>query len=285
MNHLLDRVTMKAMNELTAQAVNSFSVRHYTDEHRKHLGASVIGHDCARYIWFVFRWARREPFTGQKLRLFNRGNREEAQFIHLLRGSGWQIFDHDPATGNQFRITGSGGHFGGSVDSVGIAPAEFPYRLPMIVEFKTHNAKSFSKLKKDGVMLSKPRHYAQMCAYGKFYGFQFGMYCAVNKDDDELHFEFLQLDFSHADDLAAKADDIIKARTPPQPISLQPEHFECKFCPFPGICFRRQPVEKNCRSCQHSRAADNKQWFCELYQQNIPEDFIPHGCDRHMGVM
>lgn len=281
----LSRVDIKAMMELTEQRVEQFAVASLTNEHREHLGASIIGHDCARYIWFVFRWVRMSAFSGRQLRLFNRGNREEAWFIHLLRGSGWTITDTDPRTGKQIRIVGSGDHYGGSLDSVGIPPEDFPYRQPMLVEYKTHNDSSFRKLKKDGVVISKPQHYAQMCAYGREYGFEYAMYCAVDKDDDALHFEFVKLDYRHADDLSRKADEIILSRTPPQPIALQPEHYDCKFCPFTGICFRHEAVDKNCRSCLYSRPADGAQWFCEVHQQNIPKDFIPIGCDKHVGIM
>ena len=46
---------------------------------RAHLGASLLGHPCDRYLWLMFRWAVIEKFDGRILRLFQRGQREEAE--------------------------------------------------------------------------------------------------------------------------------------------------------------------------------------------------------------
>jgi hypothetical protein len=40
--------------------------------YRAHLGASLIGTECERAIWYSFRWATRARHTGRLLRL-NRG--------------------------------------------------------------------------------------------------------------------------------------------------------------------------------------------------------------------
>ena len=36
-----------------------------------HLGASIIGKDCERALWYDFRWVTRWAFTGRMLRLFD----------------------------------------------------------------------------------------------------------------------------------------------------------------------------------------------------------------------
>lgn len=275
-----------AVSRRVAAAIEKYSVERLTGEHRDHLGASVIGHDCAAHIWYHFRWALREPFTGRMLRLFETGHLQEQRFIDDLRGIGWQIWDRD-ASGNQFRITGSQGHYGGSSDSVGLAPFELYPELqgqPLLVEYKTHNEKSYKALKKDMLVVAKPRHYAQMCAYGQEFGFKYGLYCAKNKDTDENHFEVVKLDARHADDLRRKADDIIFSRYRPPKISLQPEHFECKFCAFAGICHKQHPVEKNCRSCDNVQPVANAQWRCNLNGLIIPPEVIKVGCPSHIGI-
>ena len=45
-------------------------------EHRPHMGASLIGHNCDRYIWLTWRWAHKPEFKGRILRLFSTGQRE-----------------------------------------------------------------------------------------------------------------------------------------------------------------------------------------------------------------
>ncbi len=85
------------MTEVTAQqikdAIDAYCAEAYDDGHRTHLGASLIGHECSRHLWYVFRWVRHERFPPRMLRLFNRGHREEARFIEWLRGIGWEVSD------------------------------------------------------------------------------------------------------------------------------------------------------------------------------------------------
>ena len=87
------------------------------DGHRSHMGASLIGGECPRAIWYGFRWATKSNFEGRLLRLFNRGHLEEARFIAMLLMIGCEVYQQD-AEGNQFRISHAEGHLGGSGDGV-----------------------------------------------------------------------------------------------------------------------------------------------------------------------
>jgi hypothetical protein len=51
------------------------------DKPRPHMGASILGHACDRWIWLQFRMAVRQQFPGRILRLFRRGHAEEASII------------------------------------------------------------------------------------------------------------------------------------------------------------------------------------------------------------
>ena len=54
------------------------------EAHLGHLGASILGRDCPREIWYSFRWVHREKHEPRMLRLFIRGHLEEPRFIALL---------------------------------------------------------------------------------------------------------------------------------------------------------------------------------------------------------
>jgi len=58
---------------------------------RPHLGSSLLGHPCDRYLWLNFRWAVQEEFSGRILRLFRRGQLEENQIVSDLRSIGIDI--------------------------------------------------------------------------------------------------------------------------------------------------------------------------------------------------
>jgi hypothetical protein len=270
----------KLVDQIQAD-IDYFCRAEFAEDPRTHLGASIIGHDCAAYAWNTFRWLKFEQFDGRMLRLFNRGHEEESRFIRWLRGIGFEVRDRDPVTDKQFRITGVKGHFGGSLDSMMKAPARYniPDELIWLGEFKTHNAKSFAKLKKHGVAMSKPMHFRQCCSYGRAYGFQYALYCAVNKDTDELYFEIVVLDYRQADDLFRKAEGIILAQTRPQKIAQTAAYFECKFCDFSDLCHNGAVPNKNCRSCRLATPVDDGKWHCGHRGQLIPKSVIPAGCD------
>src|SRR6202035_3231827 len=224
------------------------------DKRRDHLGASIIAADCARQVWYNFRWVKQEIFDGRMLRLFERGHQEEAKFIAVLRGIGFVIEPIDVATGEQHRIYGIMGHYGGSTDAKAVMPW-FP-ELPILCEFKTHNTKSFTYLVEKKLALAKPQHYGQMCSYGKGLGLKYGLYCAINKNDDDYYFELVELNWKYGQSLENKAWDTITAKVPPSRISDQPSFWKCKFCTYNAICHEGEPVEINCRSCRNAEARE-----------------------------
>jgi hypothetical protein len=135
----------------------------------------------------------------------------------------------------------------------------------MLVEYKTHSEKSFTKLagkqigkhpllKRDpasrqGLKLSKPQHYSQMCSYGQAYQLKYGLYCAVNKNTDELYFEIVELDWTHGVNLYERAGRVIFSQTPPPKISNSPAYFYCKtLCPVYMQCHYAGKPDTNCRS-------------------------------------
>ncbi len=72
--------------------IDSFCVQSYDGGHRTHLGASLIGRNCKRYLWYVFRWCKHVAHDGRRQRLFNRGHREEARFVEWLEGVGFKVW-------------------------------------------------------------------------------------------------------------------------------------------------------------------------------------------------
>jgi len=272
----------KAILALEA-AVDAGCRAEFLEDPRTHLGASVIGDDCQAKAWNAFRWLKFEQFDGRMLRLFNRGHEEEARFVRWLTVAGWEVREFDPETLRQYRIVGVRGHFGGSLDgmakppvSMGIDPS-----IVFLVEFKTHSEKSYAKLKKDGVIRSKPMHYRQMCSYGRAYGLKYGLYCAVNKNTDELHFEIVPLDWHQADDLFRKAENIILSQTRPPKIAMTETFFDCKYCDFAGLCHRGEVPTVNCRSCRNAFPVEGGEWYCQVHKGNIPKDFIPKACPSY----
>lgn len=250
-------------------------------EHRPHMGASLIGHQCERSIWLTWRWVMKPEFSGRILRLFNRGQREEAQFIEELRGIGATVWDTDPDTGDQVRVSACNGHFGGSLDGIAKGLPEAP-KATAVLEFKTHGSKSFADLVKNKVQASKPQHYAQMTVYMGLMDIDRALYMAVNKDTDDLYTEWVHFDREHFTVLVDRAERLIEMSEPPMKLSDDPAYYVCKMCNFWKHCHGGQAAEANCRTCCYSSPIENGAWGCGLTNEAPIEN--QSGCDRHLMI-
>jgi len=250
---------------------------------RSHLGGSQIGRECSRQIWYGFRWAKRPSFSGRMLRLFQRGHGEEARFVRYLTRIGMNVREFDEQ-GKQWRILDVEGHFGGSLDGLATGCPGLDPEEEILLEFKTHNTKSFAKLTYEGVQISKPEHYRQMQIYMGKRQLKHALYMAVNKNDDDLYCEIVEFDIIEFAKLMHKARVIVYAKQPPNRISENATWFACKYCDFSGICHKGEPMERNCRTCQHSAPAENGEWFCNTWQSIIPGAHMRTGCDAHLMI-
>lgn len=278
--------TQKAIIDQLYAYLNEYSLEKSPSEHRNHLGVSIIGEKCSRKLWYSFRWVKLEQFEPRMRRLFQRGHSEEAKFADLLSWMGFHVRTIDHETKKQYQFSAINGHYGGSGDSVALLPwfrDDESFRI--LVEYKTHNKKSFDKLKADGLQKSKPQHEIQMHGYGRAFKLRYGLYCAINKDDDDIHFEWINLNWQVAEVMEKKAADIIGSQIAPPRIAENPAWFDCKYCDKAGICWRGEAVEINCRSCKHASPVEAGQWFCRKWNSVIPnKEAIERACPSHESI-
>ena len=256
------------------------------DGNRPHLGASLIGHACERYLWMTFRWVDSKKFPGRMLRLFETGSLAEARFVANLKRIGVEVHDTTP-DGKQWRVSALGGHFAGSMDGAGRGFPEAP-KTWAVIEFKTHGDKSFNELVKKKVQAAKPQHYAQMQVYMGETGMERAMYMAVNKNTDELYCEWVHFDVAEFAKLKARAARVIRAAEPPLRISNDPSWFVCKMCDFAQHCHGEKAPAVNCRTCAHSTPEVNgdARWSCAQVNpdpniSSIPMSMQRTGCTQH----
>ena len=282
----------KALAKRILEEIDEYCVRAYDGGHRSHLGASLIGRECKRYLWYVFRWCLHEKTTGRQQRLFNRGHREEARFIEWLEGIGFKVwFENRDESPNekgeypQYRISDVMGHFGGSLDGIAVLPERYGIEEPVLLEFKTNGTGAgFNKLADDGMPIAKPEHFAQTSTYGKKYNFRYCVYLNINKNDDSLHIEVVKLNHNLGEQMIMKAEQIIMSQTAPARLSDNPTFHKCGYCHMKEVCHKGAVVEVNCRSCAFTRPVENAEWFCEVHNGNIPKDFIAKACPSYKAI-
>ncbi len=250
------------------------------DELRGHLGCSLLGHPCERWLWLSFRWAVKEKFQGRILRLFRRGNNEENIIISDLEAIGVNFSSHQ-------EHVDLGSHVGGSTDGTiegGVPGAE---KTRHVAEFKTHAKKSFDDLVKKEVKASKPMHWAQMQLYMLGTGIKRALYLAVCKDDDRLYTERVKFDKEAAEALRDRGHRVALAERMPDPLSSDPSWYQCKWCPAHSFCHdRRLTQQVNCRTCAHATPEKDSTWSCARWARGegnqIPLEFQATGCDSHV---
>jgi hypothetical protein len=267
---------LKDISDRINDAIEEYSIESLKQEPRTHLGISEIGNACVRQTWYKFRWMKFEEHSGRMLRLFKRGHREEGRFISYLEAIGCKVEQHDE-NGKQFRVSGVMGHYGGSCDGRAITPW-YP-DIKMLVEFKTHNTKSYLHLAEHGLHKSKPKHFDQMNGYGFKMNLQYAIYFPENKNDDDIKVTVVRLDLERGRQLEIRAEEIITSNQPPAKISENPSFIDCRWCIFKSICHDDEVPVKNCRSCRLAQPVKNAQWKCNRYNSIIPQEFIKSGCD------
>src|SRR3954469_10381472 len=132
--------TVAGRDELAEQIqtdIDEWCQKQYDDGPRSHLGASIIGHKCERYLWFSFHWMYYQVFSGRMQRLFQRGHLEEERVIQWLRGIGFTIKQVAVQENSQERIVFAEGHGGGSLDGTAQLPTRYGTFAPILIEIKT----------------------------------------------------------------------------------------------------------------------------------------------------
>jgi hypothetical protein len=260
-----------------------------SEPYRGYLGASIIGHECERHLWYTFRDCSKEDFPGRLYRLFDHGDLEEVRIVKDLREIGCEIHEVDPETGKQFEVNSLGGHFSGHMDGCVRGLPEAP-KTWHVWEGKTHNDKSFKKLLKDGILESKPKHYAQMQVYMHLTGMKRALYTATNKNDDVIYAERVYYDKDYALNLMAKAERIITSPHAPARLSEREDWYQCRYCPSRHLCHGIGPGSKvpviglSCRQCVHATAAmdGDARWVCDKHKRGLCEKDQITCCDDHL---
>ena len=247
---------------------------------RPHLGASMLGHPCNRWLWLSFRWAVIEKFEGRILRLFRRGQLEENTIVSDLRSAGLDVRN---TSANQARVD-FGKHVSGSMDGIIYCGVPEAPNKQHILEAKTHALKSFEELGKSGVKKAKLMHWVQMQVYMLGSKIDRALYFAICKNDDRIYTERVRLEEAVAQKYVERGYKITLSDRMPEPLSSNSSWYECKFCAAHKFCFKSKITKEiNCRTCAHSTAIDDSTWRCERHDaDNIPYDWQLKGCDSHV---
>jgi hypothetical protein len=229
----------------TIAAIDQHYVEAANDWDSLGISVSLAGTECARALFYEFRWASRpEPATGKRQRLFERGQDDEDKMLRDLRAVGIDVW------GEQEKARAVHGFVRGKLDGIALGLLEAP-KTTHVVECKSVNTKGFNAIKKDKVKKAKPLHHAQIQLYMHIMGLERGFYYVKCADTQEYWAERVEYDMEFCLRLLAKLERIIFSDVPPSRISEDPDFFGCTFCKHHSVCHRGAMPRVSCRTCIH----------------------------------
>lgn len=237
----------------------------YKQKYRKYLGISIIGEECPRKLFYIFRfYLPPEEITARQNRLFNRGHKEEPIILADLKKIGCKIVS------TQKEATACHGHIKGHLDAEIINVPDAP-KTPHLGEFKTSSIKYFNQLEKSrSVQKTFKKHYDQCQGYMHKFKLKRCLYICVCKNDDRRYYERVKYNKEYAIILFERAESIIISKIPPIKISDSPTHYLCheNFCRYRDICHfpnsRDTKINKTCRNCLYVEIHDKARWKCKI---------------------
>ena len=198
---------------------------------RDYIGASSIGSDCLRQIWYQFKGVKAEKVPTKMRRTWAIGKRLEGLVVDWLAEAGITLGVLPVRTLKSQMVP----KFQGHIDSVWIG-RDGKYNA--IIEIKTAKDASFKIFVKKGVKVWNPQYYAQIQAYMGMSGIHKTYIIVLNKDSSVLSDELVEFDPTFYVNLECKALMISNAHVEPPRINGSPLWYQCKMCKFNKVCHK-----------------------------------------------
>ena len=204
------------------------SQAHDVHEPRDYIGASIIGSDCLRQIWYEFKGTIAEEVATKTRRTWDIGKHLEGLILDWLKDAGILMhLDSQTYRSNSLPI------FQGHVDAI-----VFIGKIKAILEIKTAKDASFKIFVSKGLRSWNPQYYAQIQSYMGMSKI-FSIYILVlNKDNSDLSDELVEFDEDFYKSLEDKALMISTASIEPPRINGSALFYKCKMCKFNKVCHR-----------------------------------------------
>lgn len=208
---------------------------------RNYIGASSIGSDCLRQIWYEFKGEKTEGVSNKIRRTWEIGRILEGFVVDLIRASGIKVINNSSEFFAPDDKTNSL-----TMDWTSLSDPDLPYfkghydgmllDYQAILEIKTAKDASFKIFVKDGCAKWNPKYYAQVQSYMGMSGLHTAYIIVLNKDNSELWDEQITFQSDYYELIKDKVKMIYEAKIPPPKINGSPLWFQCKMCKYRKVC-------------------------------------------------
>jgi hypothetical protein len=209
------------------------------DAPRSYIGASIIGNPCDRAIYYSYKGAKCS--IEEKTRLtFKIGKAIEELVIDSLEFYADDLSLNGIETHDNTKIEVI--HMGQMVDKEvpelqGTPDAVIKINDELyVLEIKTANNTSFSKLLKERYRRWREQYYAQIQVYMGLCDIKKAIALVINKDTSEVYEEVIEFDEIEFECMRSKSEHVMKMTEPPKRLNDNPLFFVCKMCQFNKVC-------------------------------------------------
>lgn len=198
---------------------------------RDYIGASIIGSECLRQIWYEFKGYPSTEVPAKLLRTWEIGRTLEAVILQWLKDAGIEIQDNPVGLAEALKAPRNP-YFQGHVDAIWVKDG----KAFAVIEAKTAKDSSFNKFVNTGLRRWNPQYYAQVQSYMGMSGIHVAYIIVLNKDSSDIADEMVAFDESFYQGLLEKAKMVANANCPPPRVNNSPLWFACKMCKFNKEC-------------------------------------------------
>ena len=213
-------------------AINGAIYNRCDRKQRKYIGASSIGRQCNREIWYNFNGYEGDAPPAQIKKTFDVGTKLESLLLDYLELAGFNIVRPTVENKHLHVKDTDVDIFQGHMDGLILLKGEGP----SVLEIKTARNSSFERFKNHGLKIWSEAYYAQLQSYMGMSGYEKGVLLAMNKDTSDLHHEWVYLDMLYYHELKIKALAISSIDEMPEKINKSPLYYVCNQCQFKRIC-------------------------------------------------
>lgn len=197
---------------------------------RDYLGASQLGIECERQLWYFYHRPKNNHSAVSQMR-FDIGNLMENLHIGYLKKA-FTVYDVND-NGEQFGFVDGG--IAGHCDGFIVIDDEI-----VLLEIKSMNKARFNSVKKHGVESKEYQYWVQMQTYmSKIFPNKIknALFYAINKDTCEIYTEVIPIKHGVADVYITRAKKIIESNVPYQRKYSKSSFFKCRMCDYADECW------------------------------------------------
>lgn len=202
---------------------------------RNYLGMSEIGEPCMRKLWYSYRDPDKVIDDPRTQRIFELGNILEIAVVKLLREAGFTVYDIDPETNKEYRVSDLDDKYGGGIDGIILGLPES--KKPHLLEIKSASNKRYKILVKHGYEAWSPTYKAQIHSYMHYFKLDRCLVVVYNKETSEMYYERIAVDPFEAEVAKQKAVMVMGSDKPLEREYRKKSFYLCGWCKYKEECW------------------------------------------------